>query len=127
MKYQYQQIHEALKALALVDMDYAQEQNGVGFNGVDSLFGHSLAEAENLTFNQASAAYKMLRKYKNQLSEYNINYVSIPEPIEEVQIDEEDIKEDNGNNIENYLSEISWSDPKEVFTKNGKKNVVISY
>ena len=115
----YQQIQEALISLASVDMDYAQERNGVGFNGVDSSFGHNLAEAENLTFNQASAAYKMLRKYKNQLSEYSIDYSSISEPIEEIQIDEED----NGNNIENYLSEISWSDPKEVFTKNGKKNV----
>ncbi len=41
--------------------------DGVGFNGVDAVFGKSLATQEHWTIKQTEAAIKMLKKYKNQL------------------------------------------------------------
>ena len=62
--------------------DYAQSRDGVGFNGTDTKFGHVLADTDldkwspKMTF----IAYKILRKYKNQLLEGGIDFDKIPEP-----------------------------------------------
>lgn len=47
--------------------DGALQEDGQGFNGVDSGFGKDLARREFLTDRQAAAARKMLRKYRGQL------------------------------------------------------------
>jgi SNF2 family DNA or RNA helicase len=62
-----QAVHDAIRILAGMDEDFAQERNGVGFNGVDTGFGHSLAEMAALTPRQASAGKRMIRKYHRQL------------------------------------------------------------
>src|SRR5690349_16147666 len=62
-----QHIHTCLRYLAGMDEDHAQEHNDVGYNGVDSHFGHSLAERETLTLPMLRAGYRMLRKYRKQL------------------------------------------------------------
>ena len=70
-------LHRMLRFLAGRDMDYALHQNGIGYNGRDSGFGHSLAEREaTLTDKQAAAAIRMLRKYKRQLEgpDYDLIY-----------------------------------------------------
>jgi len=59
-------VHANLRALAGV-CDGAQEQDGQGFNGLDSAFGKSLARQARLSDRQALAARKMLAKYKGQL------------------------------------------------------------
>lgn len=60
-----------LLKLAALDPDRAREQNGVGFNGRDGEFGHSLAaqlcDRLTLTPKQWRAAIKMLRKYHRQI------------------------------------------------------------
>jgi len=60
-------IHGWLRLLAGMDVDRARDVNGIGFNGVDSDFGHKLAEQTYLTDRQAIAAAKMCRKYGKQL------------------------------------------------------------
>jgi SWI/SNF-related matrix-associated actin-dependent regulator 1 of chromatin subfamily A len=60
-------VHDALRILAGLDADFARERNGVGFNGLDTGFGHSLAEMGSLTAKQASAGKRMIRKYHRQL------------------------------------------------------------
>lgn len=60
-----EKIIEALKYLAGNDMDFALEPDNVGFNKFDSVFGHSLSEKTFLTYKQATAAFKLLEKYKN--------------------------------------------------------------
>lgn len=67
-------IRDALLYLA-GQCDGAHDQDGVGFNGLDSEFGHSLArsaKAGNLTPKQEFEACKMLRKYWRQLKKANI-------------------------------------------------------
>ena len=41
-----QHIHLCLRYLAGMDEDYARDPNNVGYNGVDSMFGHYLANRE---------------------------------------------------------------------------------
>ena len=60
-------VHDALRILAGLDSDFARERNGVGFNGLDTRFGHSLAEMPSLTARQASAGKRMVKKYHRQL------------------------------------------------------------
>jgi SWI/SNF-related matrix-associated actin-dependent regulator 1 of chromatin subfamily A len=60
------QVHDALRRLASV-CDGAKEQDGMGFNGLDSNFGKSLAAQSSLSPRQAIAARKMLIKYRRQL------------------------------------------------------------
>ena len=59
-------IHANLRTLAGV-CDGARDQDGMGYNGLDSAFGKSLAARPTLTDRQALAARKMLAKYKGQL------------------------------------------------------------
>jgi len=62
---------QALLRLAADDGDRAMEQNGVGFNKFDGMFGHSLAkqlhETGTLSPKQYQAAFKLLAKYHNQI------------------------------------------------------------
>lgn len=60
------QVHDALRRLASV-CDGAREQDGMGFNGLDSNFGKSLAAQSSLSPRQAIAAREMLKKYRRQL------------------------------------------------------------
>ena len=57
----------ALKILAGNDPDYAGVQNGIGFNGRDTEFGHSLASCNHLSLKQREYGKKMVRKYHKQL------------------------------------------------------------
>lgn len=59
-------IHQGIRRLAAA-CDGARDQDGQGFNGVDTAFGHSLARANELTQKQALAGKRMIRKYKGQL------------------------------------------------------------
>lgn len=59
---------QALRFLALMDQDYALDQNGIGFNGGDTGFGHRLAELAVLTPRQALAGIRMVKKYHRQLA-----------------------------------------------------------
>ena len=58
---------KALKILAGNDPDYAGERNGIGFNGTDTNFGHSLASQNHLSDRQRDVAKRMLIKYHRQL------------------------------------------------------------
>jgi hypothetical protein len=60
-------VHSALEILAGLDFDWAQEQNGIGFNKVDGRIGHSLAEQSRLTPKQAALGRKVLKKYRRQV------------------------------------------------------------
>ena len=60
-------IHDCLRLLAGMDVDRAQVRNGEGFNRLDGVFGHSLAERIFLTPAQAVAGRQLLRKYRRQL------------------------------------------------------------
>lgn len=77
-------IEAGLLALSARDDDHAQVVNGVGFNGRDTVFGNSLADqlraGRTLTAKQAQAAYKILRTYRRQLSNYGIDYDAILAP-----------------------------------------------
>ena len=67
---------EALQILANNDNDYARENNGVGFNGRDTTFGHIFANLTKLTEKQYEIARKILIKYHNQIPVelYNVIY-----------------------------------------------------
>jgi SNF2 family DNA or RNA helicase len=68
-------IREALNALLSCDNDFAAEENGVGFNGLDTHFAHNMAAVNYWTDRQQQAVLKMLRKYQGQLARYhNIEY-----------------------------------------------------
>jgi hypothetical protein len=59
----------ALATLAAADADGAQARNAVGFNRIDTLFGHAMAVrvANGLTSRQWAAVLKMLVKYSAQV------------------------------------------------------------
>ena len=59
-------IHEKLRFLAWMDGDFAAEQNGIGFNKIDTGIGHSLAEQSFLTPKQAALGLKLVQKYHKQ-------------------------------------------------------------
>lgn len=73
-----QTILEALRALASV-CDGAVTHDARGFNGVDTHFGHELANRSYLTYRQQEAALKMLRKYRKQLADFDIELPEKPE------------------------------------------------
>jgi len=64
--------------------DWANSLDGAGFNAADAAFGHSLAgqAEEEWSPKKRRAAWKMLRKYRGQLSGAGINFDAIPEPPE---------------------------------------------
>ena len=71
-----QPVLDALQILANNDNDFAKENNGVGFNSMDTSFGHILANLSKLTVKQYDIAKKILLKYHKQIPEnlYNIIY-----------------------------------------------------
>ena len=66
---QVRAVQQGLRLLSSRDLDRAQVLNGVGFNKIDSAFGHALAAVENLSPRQAAAGKKLLKKYQRQLPE----------------------------------------------------------
>lgn len=60
-------IQECLQLIASMDSDMATEKNEVGFNGLDTQIGHSLALLPALTPKQAALGKKLLGKYHRQL------------------------------------------------------------
>lgn len=56
----------ALRMLAGM-CDGAREEDGMGFNKLDTAFGHKMASLTDLSDAQYFACYKMVRKYKRQL------------------------------------------------------------
>ncbi len=60
-------IHKGLRVLATLDPDRASGVNSVGFNKIDTDFGHSLAQSEELTPKQAWYGRRLLKKYHRQL------------------------------------------------------------
>lgn len=70
----YDNLVQALQYLSSV-CDGAQEQDGSGFNGIDSPFGKSLAEqsyGRTLSDGQIAAAVKLLQKYRGQVESAGI-------------------------------------------------------
>ena len=61
--------HSAMRQLAGMDQDHAAEQNGIGFSGTDTGFGHKLAEADHLSPKQAAYAVKLAIKYRKQVGD----------------------------------------------------------
>jgi SWI/SNF-related matrix-associated actin-dependent regulator 1 of chromatin subfamily A len=59
-------IHAAVKYLA-ERCDGASVEDGMGFNKLDTNFGHAMAGQEGLSVKQAVACRKMLKKYAKQL------------------------------------------------------------
>lgn len=77
---------EALRFLSGMDGDKCREQNGVGFNKIDTNIGNSLAaellRAENLTLNQWRIALSICPKYRGQPG-----FPPVPEDLPHVQRD----------------------------------------
>ncbi len=74
-------LHEAIGVISSV-CDYAQKDDGRGFNAADAWLGHVLAQmpAAAWTGEEALAAWDMLRKYRGQLSAAGIDYDRLPRP-----------------------------------------------
>lgn len=66
--------------LAGLDPDRASTQNEMGFNSYDGDFGHKLADAPSWTPKMRYAAWRMIAKYRRQLTDAGIDYDKIPEP-----------------------------------------------
>lgn len=60
-------VHDGLRRVAGMDPDRARALNGVGFNRLDGVIGHRLAECGALTPLQAALGQRLLRKYHRQL------------------------------------------------------------
>lgn len=77
-----QRLAEAARALARLDPDLAQYENGVGYSSADGHFGHALAvlPVAEWTPEITRDAWEMLRRYKTQLSEHGIDVSEIEEP-----------------------------------------------
>lgn len=66
---QVDEIHGKLRILAGMDGDFAGELNDVGFNKIDTMIGHSLAERASLSPKQAAIGLKLVTKYKRQVGQ----------------------------------------------------------
>jgi hypothetical protein len=76
-------LYDALNKMIADDGDYATEENGVGFNGTDTVFAHSLHDQlqrhGKLSENQVKALSKMMRRYaKTQVQGYDLSYKNLP-------------------------------------------------
>ena len=60
-------IHDCLKLLAGMDVDFARSENGMGYNKIDSRIGHDLSERAFLSPKQAVLGKRIIKKYKKQL------------------------------------------------------------
>ena len=76
-----QEIHSAVSAIA-IRCDGASTEDGVGFNGSDTKFGHrcSLLTVDEWSDAITLEAYIMLEKYSKQLMAYGIDYEELPHP-----------------------------------------------
>jgi DNA polymerase-1 len=83
-------IHDAVARLAGV-CDFAESQDGQGFNATDTWLGHALAAmpATEWTADQALAAWDMLRKYGSQLDGFGMPHASLPRPHGAGELEEE--------------------------------------
>lgn len=61
-------IHGCIRSLA-GRCDYARQEDGMGFNRFDAVFGHSLADQVSLSQKQVRAAIPMVNKYRGQFNE----------------------------------------------------------
>lgn len=73
----------AITRLAILDPDQCRDRNGIGFNGRDSAFGHSLANSiGNWSPAQAAAAAKLCQTYKStQLSDLDLPTPEVAEKV----------------------------------------------
>jgi SNF2 family DNA or RNA helicase len=78
-----QRLREAASELAK-RCDGAREKDDQGFNAVDTAFGKELARrpAEKWTEGTVVTAYRMLKKYKKQLTDYGVEFEEIRRPAE---------------------------------------------
>ena len=76
-----EQLYRAARALAYAD-DGATRRDGVGYSLADTGFGNRLAQTPPTLWKpaHAMAAYRMLTKYKRQLSGMGIDFDLIPAP-----------------------------------------------
>lgn len=79
----YAPLHTAVAVIA-ANCDGAVSDDGMGFNGADTAFGHRAAatDPQGWTPNIARRAWSMLRKYSRQLSAAGIDYADLPVPPE---------------------------------------------
>jgi hypothetical protein len=77
----YAQLADAMQHMAGV-CDYANSEDGQGFNGPDAWLGHQLADLPLGQWDDdtALAAWDMLRKYRGQLLGWGIEYDELPVP-----------------------------------------------
>jgi len=73
------ELQKAVSYLASV-CDGAKDLDGAGFNSIDTRFGKKLNSMSSWTPRQARAAWRMIGKYRGQLSGAGIDYTQIPEP-----------------------------------------------
>lgn len=78
-----EQVQAALRYLSS-QCDGAQEQDGHGFNRMDSQFGKSLASQNYLTEKQVAAAIRMLKKYHGQLESAGLQIPMVDNNVEQV-------------------------------------------
>jgi SNF2 family DNA or RNA helicase len=78
-------LHAAASALAS-RCDFAEDQDGAGYNKPDTHFGHNLANVPHhlWTAETTRTAWEVLGKYKEQLKGLGIDWDAIPVPIEAV-------------------------------------------
>lgn len=84
--------------------DGAQSEDGMGFNKFDASFARSLETQKEWSDKQKKAVYKMLKKYRNQLSDYNIDYEDIELDIES-DVSNKNISKSNNENNKSKKSE----------------------
>lgn len=78
-----EQVRACIKLLADRDPDHAAVQNGIGFNGRDGEFGHSLAQTDRWSPKQAFFALKIVQTYRKQLEGAGLTVPpagSLPDP-----------------------------------------------
>lgn len=75
------ELRAAARELA-IRCDGAREKDFRGYNAIDTAFGKYLADLPEKEWGESAvvSAYRMLRKYKKQLSSYGIEYEDMPEP-----------------------------------------------
>ena len=107
----YQEIANAVDTLLTV-CDGANSKDGRGFNSFDSSFVRSVAYP--YTSKQAKAIHGLLHKYKNQLSNFGIDYDAIPEPVVEEAVIEPITIKGASVDIDTFINETLWSKPKKI-------------
>lgn len=113
----YEQLKSACRKMSGMDMDFAKEENGVGWNGSDSGFGHFLAEAQMWKGRWAIAAYKMLAKYRNtQCPEYG--EIPVPDGKDEYLLPDQDPL-----TIQDLQAQFMTLPSKRVHTKQGDRDL----